>query len=137
MSNDLAIEALGLRKTYPPDVRALDGLSLAVPAGTIFGLLGPNGAGKSSLIRALLGLVKIASGEGRVLGLDVARDGLAVRRAVGYMPERDSHVPGMTGFEFVAYSGWLIGMSWALLCWAVERTLERRAGLKREKEEVK
>ena len=47
----LAIEAEDLRKTYPPDVRALDGLSLAVQAGTIFGLLGPNGAGKSTTVR--------------------------------------------------------------------------------------
>ena len=43
-----AIEAMELRKTYPPDVQALDGLSIAVEAGTIFGLLGPNGAGKST-----------------------------------------------------------------------------------------
>ena len=57
MSKDIAIEANALTKTYPPDVRALDGLSLAVPAGTIFGLLGPNGAGKSTTVRILTTLV--------------------------------------------------------------------------------
>ena len=53
MSNDIAIEAIELRKSYPPDVQALDGLSLAVRSGTIFGLLGPNGAGKSTTVRIL------------------------------------------------------------------------------------
>ena len=53
MSKDIAIAANELTKTYSPDVQALDGLSLAVPAGTIFGLLGPNGAGKSTTVRIL------------------------------------------------------------------------------------
>ena len=52
-SVDHAIEAADLVKTYPGDVRALDGLSLSVPAGTIFALLGPNGAGKSTTVRIL------------------------------------------------------------------------------------
>jgi ABC-2 type transport system ATP-binding protein len=103
------IELRNLKVAYGSIV-ALKGVTVDIPGGGV-GLLGPNGAGKSSLIRALLGLVKIAAGSGRVLGLDVARDGLAIRRTVGYMPERDSHVPGMTGFEFVAYCGWLIGMT--------------------------
>ena len=52
-----AIEAEGLVKTYPGDVRALDGVSFSVPAGTIFGLLGPNGAGKSTTVKILTTLV--------------------------------------------------------------------------------
>ena len=62
MSKDIAIEANALTKTYPPDVRALDGLSLAVPAGTIFGLLGPNGAGKSTTVRILTTLSRPEGG---------------------------------------------------------------------------
>src|SRR3954453_17806575 len=64
----LAIEAAGLEKTYPGDVRALDGLDLAVPAGTIFALLGPNGAGKSTTVRILTTLSRADSGRARVAG---------------------------------------------------------------------
>ncbi|MFO0983561.1 MAG: ABC transporter ATP-binding protein [Planctomycetota bacterium] len=102
------IELKDLKVCYG-SFQALKGVTVDIAGGGV-GLLGPNGAGKSTLIRALLGLVDVASGRGRVLGLDIGQDGLSIRRAVGYMPERDSHVPGMTGFEFVAYSGWLVGM---------------------------
>ena len=63
-----AIEASNLRKTYPVDVVALDGLSFAVEAGTIFGLLGPNGAGKSTTVKILTTLSRPDSGEARVVG---------------------------------------------------------------------
>jgi len=69
-----AIEASNLRKTYPGGVRALDGLSFAVEAGTIFGLLGPNGAGKSTTVKILTTLSRPDSGEARVAGLDVVRN---------------------------------------------------------------
>src|SRR5947199_9248887 len=68
-----AIEASNLRKTYPGGVRALDGLSLAVEAGTIFGLLGPNGAGKSTTVKILTTLSRPDSGEARVAWPDVVR----------------------------------------------------------------
>src|SRR3954447_7099950 len=63
-----AIEAIDLVKTYPPDVRALDGVSLSVPAGTIFALLGPNGAGKSTTVRTLTTLSPPDSGTARAAG---------------------------------------------------------------------
>ena len=66
-----AIEASGLRKHYPPDVQALDGLDLAVEEGTIFALLGPNGAGKSTTVKILTTLTRPDSGEARVAGHDV------------------------------------------------------------------
>ena len=68
-----AIEAEGLVKTYG-DVQALDGLSLAVPAGTIFALLGPNGAGKSTTVRILTTLSRPDAGAARVAGHDVLAD---------------------------------------------------------------
>ncbi len=70
-SVDHAIEAADLVKTYPGDVRALDGLSLSVPAGTIFALLGPNGAGKSTTVRILTTLSRADAGTARVAGHDV------------------------------------------------------------------
>ena len=89
--------------------QALRDVSVTFPEGAV-GLLGPNGAGKSTLIKALLGLVRPAAGVLRVLGRDVAADPLAVRAAVGYMPESDSHIPGMNAVSFVAYCGELCGL---------------------------
>ena len=88
---------------------AIKGISLAMEGGAV-GLLGPNGAGKSTLIKALLGLKEIASGRGALLGLDVARAGLEIRRRTGYAPEHDCHIPGMNGFEYVSFAGRLVGM---------------------------
>jgi len=89
--------------------RALAEVSVAFPAGAV-GLLGPNGAGKSSLIKAVLGLVPPTAGRLTVLGLDVAADPMSVRARVGYMPEHDAHIPGMTAVQFVAYCGELAGL---------------------------
>jgi ABC-2 type transport system ATP-binding protein len=88
---------------------AVPGLDLAMPRGSV-GLLGPNGAGKSTLIKAMLGLVRASAGSIEVLGLDVARHSIEVRRRVGYMPESAVAFPSMTGFENVAYAGQISGM---------------------------
>ncbi len=74
------------------------------------GLLGPNGAGKSTMLKALLGFIAPTSGAMRVLGLDVARSPLEIRRRIGYMPETDGHIPGMNAVSFVAYCGQLAGL---------------------------
>jgi ABC-2 type transport system ATP-binding protein len=89
--------------------QALRSVSVAFPEGAT-GLLGPNGAGKSTLIKALLGLLRPADGVMRVLGRDVAEAPLAVRAHVGYMPENDTHIPGMNAVSFVAYCGELCGL---------------------------
>src|SRR5215471_8407345 len=81
--------------------RALRDVSVSFPAGAV-GLLGPNGAGKSTLIKSLLGLLRPERGTMRVLGLDVAESPLAIRSRVGYMPESDAHIPGMSAVTFVA-----------------------------------
>jgi ABC-2 type transport system ATP-binding protein len=75
------------------------------------GLLGPNGAGKSTILKCLLGFVAPASGTVQVLGLDAARSPLEIRRRIGYMPESDAQIPGMSAVTFVAYCGELAGLS--------------------------
>jgi ABC-2 type transport system ATP-binding protein len=104
----MMIELEDLTKTYGA-VTALAGLSTALPEGAV-GLLGPNGAGKTTMIRSLLGLIAVDSGRGRVLGLDIASEALEIRQAVGFVPEDDCLFPGVTGVQFVAYAGELVGM---------------------------
>jgi ABC-2 type transport system ATP-binding protein len=89
-------------------------VTLALPPGRV-GLLGPNGAGKSTLLKILMGLVPPTSGTGRVLDQELGGDRDAannwqLRRLVGFMPEADSLVPGLTGVEYVALAGELCGM---------------------------
>src|SRR5438477_5641754 len=79
---------------------ALADVTTAFPKGAV-GLLGPNGAGKSTLLKSVLGLVAPSRGRMHVLGLDVAEAPLAIRARVGYMPETDAHIPGMTAVSFV------------------------------------
>ena len=74
------------------------------------GLLGPNGAGKSTLLKTLLGFVRPTGGSMRVLGFDVTREPLAIRARLGYMPESDAHIPGMSAVTFVAYCAQLSGL---------------------------
>jgi ABC-2 type transport system ATP-binding protein len=88
---------------------ALMDVTVRLAPGRI-GLLGPNGAGKSTLLKILLGLLPPSSGTGRMLGLDLGRSGVELRRAVGYMPEADALVPGLRGAEYVALAGELYGM---------------------------
>ncbi|MCK4661209.1 MAG: ABC transporter ATP-binding protein, partial [Phycisphaerae bacterium] len=73
--------------------------------------LGPNGAGKSTLISVLLGQTPSSSGEATVLGLHIRRRQRAIRRRVGFMPENDCLIPGLTGTGYVYYAGKLAGMS--------------------------
>src|SRR5882724_2374829 len=88
---------------------ALDDVSLTLEPGRI-GLLGPNGAGKSTLLKILMGLLPPSSGDGKVLGHDLLRAGTDLRRAIGYMSEADSLIPGLRGAEYVALAGELYGM---------------------------
>jgi ABC-2 type transport system ATP-binding protein len=89
--------------------QALKNVSAKFSRGAV-GLLGPNGAGKSTMLKALLGFVAPTQGQMRVLGMDVAREPLAIRARLGYMPESDAHIPGMNAVSFVAYCGQLAGL---------------------------
>ena len=90
-------------------MRALDGVDLNIKPG-ITGLLGPNGAGKSTLIKLILGLVRVTSGSGTILGHPLGKKGRQIRSRVGYMPEDDSYIPGMSGVEVVQFSACLAGL---------------------------
>jgi ABC-2 type transport system ATP-binding protein len=87
---------------------ALRGLSLSVPSGTV-GLLGPNGAGKSTLMKVLLGLLPF-DGSAAVLGHDVRAQPAQIRARVGYMPERDCYLVGLSAVELCGYAAELSGL---------------------------
>jgi ABC-2 type transport system ATP-binding protein len=89
--------------------------------GRCIGLLGPNGAGKSTLINTLLGFHRPSAGTARVFGRDVRHELRTIRSAVGYMPENDAFIAGMTGVRFVRYMAELAGLPPRV---ALERTHE-------------
>ena len=99
----MLIELENVTKRYGA-FQALDDLNARIRPGVI-GLLGPNGAGKSTLIKVLLGLVKLTTGTARVLGHDTRKETREIRQAVGYMPEDDCILAGMSAVEAVAYAG--------------------------------
>jgi ABC-2 type transport system ATP-binding protein len=120
-----AIEASSLSKTYKGGVRALDGLSFAVEAGTIFGLLGPNGAGKSTAVKILTTLSRADSGEARVAGLDVGRDAERVRRSIGVVAQKPGLDPDATGRENLEMQAELYGLMGTARRARVDQLLER------------
>ncbi len=107
---DVAIEAEELRKIYPGPVKALDGLTFWVPAGTIFGLVGPNGAGKSTTIRILTSLSRPDSGKAHVAGINVLAQPAELRRAIGCVAQRSGIDPEATGRENLTLQGQIHGL---------------------------
>jgi len=97
-----------LRKRFGA-LDALAGLTVDVEEGAV-GLLGPNGAGKTTLIKVLLGLLEPSGGRARVLGHALPDHAQALRRSIGYMPERDCYLPDLSAVDFVSLSGRLSGM---------------------------
>src|ERR687897_431806 len=107
-SSTLAIEASGLEKSFGTS-RAVCGVDLAVPRGSVYGILGPNGAGKTTTIRMLATLVRPDAGEARVLGHDVVRDADAVRGAISLTGQLASVDEDLTGEENLVLLARLLG----------------------------
>lgn len=102
------IELANVTKRYGART-ALDDLTLNIQSG-ITGLLGPNGSGKSTLIKALLGLVNVQAGSMSVLGFQLPKQIRSIRDAVGYLPEDDCYIAGLTGIESVHFFARLAGL---------------------------
>jgi ABC-2 type transport system ATP-binding protein len=102
------IDTAGLTKRFGA-VTALDDLDVSVSPG-VTGLVGANGAGKSTLLKILLGLLPATTGGARVLDLDVATEGPAIRERVGYMPEHDCLPPDVSATEFVVHMARMSGL---------------------------
>ncbi len=107
--HDAIIDAEGLVKVFGK-VRALDGLTLTVPPGGIYGLLGPNGAGKTTLIRVLTTLLEPDAGSARVAGVDVRADPAGVRARIGLAGQSAAVDEVLTGRENVEMVGRLYGL---------------------------
>lgn len=105
-----AIEAEGLVKNYPGDVRALDGLSITVGRGEILGLLGPNGAGKSTTVKILTTLIRPDAGTAAVAGHDVLRRPDRVRRVIGVVSQKSGADPDASGRDNLVLQGRLYGL---------------------------
>jgi ABC-2 type transport system ATP-binding protein len=118
-----AIETRDLVKTYPPSLRALDGLSFSVPVGTIFALLGPNGAGKSTTVKILTTLTSPDSGSAQVAGIDVVAQPQRVRHAIGVVGQKHGADPEATGRENLALQGEFYGITGAELRGRVTESL--------------
>jgi ABC-2 type transport system ATP-binding protein len=107
---ELAIETTGLVKHFGK-TRAVDGVDLAVPTGTVFGVLGPNGAGKTTAVRMLATLLQPDAGEARVLGHDIVKDADSVRSRVSLTGQFASVDEDLTGLENLILLSRLLGFS--------------------------
>jgi ABC-2 type transport system ATP-binding protein len=104
-----AVELNGVTKRYG-EILAVDNVCLGVRFGEILGLLGPNGSGKSTTLKMLLGLVQSDAGSIKVLGIDVRRDAISVKRQIGYVPESPRLYEFLTGIEYLDFIGDVYGM---------------------------
>ncbi|MCI2035836.1 MAG: ABC transporter ATP-binding protein [Oscillospiraceae bacterium] len=104
------IEIKGVTKKYRNGVKSLDNITFSIGDG-VFGLLGHNGAGKTTLMKAIVTILKPTSGTITVMGRDTTREGDAVRRNIGYLPQELNMYPNLTVFDFVSYMAGLKGIS--------------------------
>ena len=125
--SEIIIETHGLTKRYDT-VTAVDQLDLSIYRGEVFGLLGPNGAGKTTTTLMLLGLTEPTDGTATIAGHDCAREPLAVKSMVGYLPDNVGFYTDMTGRENLRFTGRLNGLSGDALEARIDGLL-RRVGL--------
>ena len=121
-----AIVAEGVGKRYGP-VTALSDVSLRIERGEVFGLLGPNGSGKTTFIRLLAGYFSPSAGTLTIAGHDSRRDGLAIRKLIGYVPEAAPNYGHMRVSEFLAFMARLRQVPKEEVAISVERVVERLA----------
>jgi ABC-2 type transport system ATP-binding protein len=101
-SLSVAVDAKSVVKVFG-NIRALDGLSLTVSSGKIFGLIGPNGAGKTTALRIISTLLLPTSGTVKIFDLDVFRQAAEVREIISYLPEEAGPYPNLTGHEYLEF----------------------------------
>jgi ABC-2 type transport system ATP-binding protein len=130
VDGEVAVRLEGLTRRFG-DFVAVDGVSLSVGRGEVFGFLGPNGSGKTTTIRMLCGLLAPSAGRGEVLGQDVARQGRRIKSRIGYMSQRFSLYNDLTVAENLAFFGRGYGLSPRRLAERAASALAM-AGLERE-----
>ncbi len=118
-----AVEIAGLTKVFAK-ARALDGVDLTVPEGSVFGFLGPNGAGKTTTLRILAGLARPSGGSATVFGHDVVSGADAIHAQLGYLPDVPGFYAWMTAREFLVLSGRLFRLPAATLAERVDALLD-------------
>jgi ABC-2 type transport system ATP-binding protein len=105
------IEIEGVSKTYNGKTRAVDGLTLTVPAGEIVGFLGPNGAGKTTTLKMITGILSPDAGSIRVNGMDIAKRPVDVKKVIGYVPDSPDQFLKLKGREYLRFMADMYGVS--------------------------
>ena len=129
------IDVKGLGKRYGEHI-ALDGVDFSIARGEVVGFLGPNGAGKTTTMKILTGYIAPSSGEGRVMGLDVVGEPVAVRRHLGYLPEASPVYPEMQIQEFLDFVGRIRGLERSERASALDRAMVRTGLTERRKQTI-
>src|SRR3954466_5450274 len=102
MQTEFAVQTTGLTRAFGT-FRAVDGIDLAVPSGSLYGFLGPNGAGKSTTIKCLTGLLRPTAGTVRILGIDPGVDAVSIKRRIGVVPEDLALFDRLTADETLSF----------------------------------
>jgi len=123
MQNDKAIQVIDLHKNFG-DVYAVQGISFEVQAGEIFSLLGPNGAGKSTIISMLACLLEPTKGDALVMGHSILREPMAVKEAIGVVPQEIALYQDLSARENLSFWGKMYGLRGAALRQRVDEVLE-------------
>lgn len=108
--NDWAIYASGISRSFE-DVKAVNGVDLAIPKGEVYGFLGPNGAGKTTLVRMLITLLLPTAGQAWVVGHELVSDAQEIRLRIGAALQDTALDPKQTGIEFLRLQGFLYGLT--------------------------
>ncbi|NOT74451.1 MAG: ABC transporter ATP-binding protein [Cyclobacteriaceae bacterium] len=113
MTPSIVISTTNLSKTY--DSPVLKNINLSIQSGEIIGYIGPNGAGKSTTIKILAGLIPEFDGEASVLGFDVRKEPIEIKRRIGYIPENASLYEALSPIEYLDFVGQLYGLETELI----------------------